>query len=167
MRWSSIPAIPLPPPLLASQLAYNNHYGRFAICNQSSTFWHFVFAAQNASFVNPRTLILSDIKFLIWRTPKSMRTMIGNRKQRPLIEYSLEKLAQKLISEGPHKYQAAGRRVRGLFNSKYAFDTTKAYHVWEHQYYPQYGTSFRSQKDFLKKYTDSTSHSRASLPMPH
>lgn len=54
---------------------------------------------------------------------------------------SLTKLAQKLASEGPHKYQTTPRRVRGLLNGKYAFDTINAYHVWEHPYYPQYGNS--------------------------
>ncbi|KAL6708648.1 hypothetical protein ACN47E_002629 [Coniothyrium glycines] len=50
----------------------------------------------------------------------------------------LVRLAQKLVSEGPFKLQHTPRRVRGLFNGKYAFDTSKAYHVWEHPNYPQY-----------------------------
>lgn len=50
---------------------------------------------------------------------------------------SLEKLAQKLVKEGPHKVEQTPRRVRGLFNGKFAFDTTSAYFVWEHPYYPQ------------------------------
>ncbi|KAF2647706.1 DUF427-domain-containing protein [Lophiostoma macrostomum CBS 122681] len=50
----------------------------------------------------------------------------------------LVKLAQKLASEGPHKIVPTPRRVRGLFNGKYVFDTTKAYHVWEHPWYPQF-----------------------------
>ncbi|OAL49074.1 DUF427-domain-containing protein [Pyrenochaeta sp. DS3sAY3a] len=50
----------------------------------------------------------------------------------------LEKLAQKLVSEGPHKVEQTPRRVRGLFNGKFAFDTTSAYFVWEHPYYPQF-----------------------------
>jgi len=49
----------------------------------------------------------------------------------------LAKLAQKIVSEGPHKAQPATRRVRGIFNGKYVFDTIEAYHVWEHPYYPQ------------------------------
>ncbi|KAF2710249.1 DUF427-domain-containing protein [Pleomassaria siparia CBS 279.74] len=49
----------------------------------------------------------------------------------------LTKLAQKLTSEGPHKFQETPRRVRGLLNGKYAFDTINAYHVWEHPNYPQ------------------------------
>jgi uncharacterized protein (DUF427 family) len=48
------------------------------------------------------------------------------------------RLAQKLVASGPHKAEHTARRVRGLFNSKYAFDTTNAYHVWEHPNYPQY-----------------------------
>jgi hypothetical protein len=50
---------------------------------------------------------------------------------------SLEKLAQKLASEGPYKYQSTPRRVRGLLDGQYAFDTVDAYHVWEHSRYPQ------------------------------
>ncbi|KAF1849541.1 DUF427-domain-containing protein [Cucurbitaria berberidis CBS 394.84] len=50
----------------------------------------------------------------------------------------LVKLAQKLVSDGPHKAEHTPRRVRGLFNGRYAFDTIQAYHVWEHPYYPQY-----------------------------
>ncbi|KAF1962269.1 DUF427-domain-containing protein [Byssothecium circinans] len=49
----------------------------------------------------------------------------------------LTKLAQKLAAEGPHKCEATPRRVRGLLNGKYVFDTINAYHVWEHPYYPQ------------------------------
>ncbi|ORX95874.1 hypothetical protein BCR34DRAFT_187234 [Clohesyomyces aquaticus] len=50
----------------------------------------------------------------------------------------LIKLAQKLTSEGPHKAEATPRRVRALLNGKYALDTTGAFHVWEHPYYPQF-----------------------------
>jgi len=56
-----------------------------------------------------------------------------------LTHYSLVKLAQKLLSQGPYKFERTSRRVRALFNGKYAFDTTKAYHVWEYEpRYPQY-----------------------------
>ncbi|KAF1972510.1 DUF427-domain-containing protein [Bimuria novae-zelandiae CBS 107.79] len=51
---------------------------------------------------------------------------------------NLAKLAQKLASEGPHKIEPTPRRVRALFGGKYVLDTTKAYHVWEHPYYPQF-----------------------------
>jgi hypothetical protein len=54
-----------------------------------------------------------------------------------MTSYSLERLAQKLASEGPHKYHPTHRRVRALFNAKYVIDSTDAYHVWEHPYYPQ------------------------------
>ncbi|KAK4690394.1 hypothetical protein P7C71_g6384, partial [Lecanoromycetidae sp. Uapishka_2] len=50
----------------------------------------------------------------------------------------LTKLAQKLIIEGPHKIEKTSRRVRGLFDGRYVFDTTAASHVWEHPYYPQF-----------------------------
>ncbi|KAF2686749.1 DUF427-domain-containing protein [Lentithecium fluviatile CBS 122367] len=50
----------------------------------------------------------------------------------------LKKLAQKLSSDGPYKYLSTPRRVRGLLNAKFAFDTINAYHVWEHPNYPQF-----------------------------
>ncbi|PVI05211.1 DUF427-domain-containing protein [Periconia macrospinosa] len=50
----------------------------------------------------------------------------------------LVKLAQKLSSEGLHKYEQTPRRVRGLLNGKYVFDTISAFQVWEHRFYPQY-----------------------------
>jgi hypothetical protein len=57
-------------------------------------------------------------------------------------DYSLVKLAQRLVRDGPRKIEATSRRVRGLFNGKYAFDTIKAHHVWElDTRYPQYVNS--------------------------
>lgn len=61
------------------------------------------------------------------------------------IRPSLEELAQKLITSGPHKVEVTPRRVRALFDGVFLFDTTSACHVWEHKYYPQYwvpATSF-------------------------
>ena len=54
------------------------------------------------------------------------------------ILYSLESLALKLISSGPHKVEATPRRVRALFGGVWLFDTISARHVWEYQYYPQF-----------------------------
>ncbi|KAI8943064.1 hypothetical protein NX059_001100 [Plenodomus lindquistii] len=50
----------------------------------------------------------------------------------------LVRLAKQLVAEGPHKAEHTARRVRGLFNGQYAFDTTDAFHVWEHSRFPQY-----------------------------
>ncbi|KAI9802530.1 MAG: hypothetical protein M1833_001602 [Piccolia ochrophora] len=50
----------------------------------------------------------------------------------------LAKLALDLLSSGPHKLEPTTRRVRTLFHDEYVVDTTVAYHVWEHPYYPQY-----------------------------
>ncbi|XP_014562331.1 hypothetical protein COCVIDRAFT_32774 [Bipolaris victoriae FI3] len=51
----------------------------------------------------------------------------------------LVKLAQTLIRDGPKRIEPTFRRIRGLFNGKYAFDTTQARHVWELDLrYPQY-----------------------------
>lgn len=51
---------------------------------------------------------------------------------------NLTKLAQKLVSEGPHKYEQTPRRVRGLFNGQFIFDSINAHHVWEHPYFPHF-----------------------------
>ncbi|KAL2053729.1 hypothetical protein ABVK25_006033 [Lepraria finkii] len=51
---------------------------------------------------------------------------------------SLTKLAQTLLANGPHKLENTSRRVRGLYDSIYVFDTTEALLVWEHPYYPQF-----------------------------
>ncbi|KAF2023373.1 DUF427-domain-containing protein [Setomelanomma holmii] len=65
----------------------------------------------------------------------------------------LARLAQKLVSNGPHKAERTSRRVRGLFNGRYAFDTTKALHVWEVPNYPQYyvpASSFTAEAKLTK-----------------
>jgi len=51
---------------------------------------------------------------------------------------SLARLAQNLLANGPHKLEKTSRRVRGLYDSVYIFDTTEARHVWEHPYFPQF-----------------------------
>ena len=55
-----------------------------------------------------------------------------------LVDQNLLKLAQKTAEQGFHKYERTPRRVRGLLNGEYAFDTTGAYYIWEHEHYPQY-----------------------------
>jgi len=59
---------------------------------------------------------------------------------------SLTKLAQTLLANGPHKIEKTSRRVRGLFDSIYVFDTTEASHVWEHPYYPHFYVPISSIK---------------------
>lgn len=54
------------------------------------------------------------------------------------VSASLEELARKLVSSGPHKVEVTPRRVRAQFDGVFLFDTTSARHVWEHQYYPQF-----------------------------
>ena len=52
---------------------------------------------------------------------------------------SLADLAAELIKPpAPFKIEETPRRVRGLFNKEYIFDTTHARHVWEKPYYPLY-----------------------------
>lgn len=43
-----------------------------------------------------------------------------------------------MLAEGPHKLEKTNRRVRGLFDKVYVFDTLEASHVWEHPYYPHF-----------------------------
>ncbi|KAH6864204.1 hypothetical protein B0T12DRAFT_452257 [Alternaria alternata] len=69
-------------------------------------------------------------------------------------ESSLVRLAQKLVRDGPCKIEHTARRVRGLLNGKYAFDTLNAHHVWELELrYPQYYvpiSSFTSNAKLLR-----------------
>jgi len=51
---------------------------------------------------------------------------------------SLTKIALDLLAKGPHKVEKTSRRVRGLYDSVWVFDTTAARHVWEFPWYPQY-----------------------------
>ncbi|KAL9586245.1 MAG: hypothetical protein Q9212_001021 [Teloschistes hypoglaucus] len=51
----------------------------------------------------------------------------------------LIELARSLTAaNGSLKIEPTYRRVRGQFDTHWLFDTTSAYHVWEHPYYPQY-----------------------------
>ena len=43
-----------------------------------------------------------------------------------------------MLEKGPHKLEITSRRVRGLYDGIYVFDTTEARFVWEHPYYPQF-----------------------------
>ncbi|KAF1991539.1 DUF427-domain-containing protein [Aulographum hederae CBS 113979] len=59
-----------------------------------------------------------------------------------------EALVMKLYTDGPHKIaSASGRRVRAMLGNEYIFDTTNAFHVWEHPFYPQY---YIPAKDFVR-----------------
>lgn len=59
-------------------------------------------------------------------------------RQAPTPATSLRELAQKLVTDGPRKKEKTTRRVRVLFDDIYLADSTSAYHVWEHDYYPYY-----------------------------
>ncbi|PHH70600.1 hypothetical protein CDD82_7025 [Ophiocordyceps australis] len=43
-----------------------------------------------------------------------------------------------MLKNGPRKVHAASRRVRVIFNHTTIVDTVNAFHVWEHQFYPQF-----------------------------
>lgn len=47
-------------------------------------------------------------------------------------------VARKFSTTPPQKIEETPRRVRGLFDKEYVFDTTHARLVWEHPYYPLY-----------------------------
>jgi hypothetical protein len=55
---------------------------------------------------------------------------------------SLIKLGEKLTTEGPHKVEGTPRRLRGLLDGKFIFDTTEGKYVWEHPYC-EFSFSFR------------------------
>jgi hypothetical protein len=50
------------------------------------------------------------------------------------IPFSLHDLAVKIATDGPTKLEPAKRRVRGLVDGSWLFDTTDAMFVWEHPY---------------------------------
>jgi hypothetical protein len=56
----------------------------------------------------------------------------------PTNNLSLETLAASLIKSGPVKVESTPRRVRGIFDGIFLFDTTSAKWVWEHKYFPQF-----------------------------
>lgn len=57
------------------------------------------------------------------------------------------KLAHNLLANGPHRLERTSRRVRGLYDSVYVFDTTEARHIWEHPYFPQFYIPSSAIKD--------------------
>jgi len=57
----------------------------------------------------------------------------------------LMSLGEKLTTEGPHKIERTPRRIRGLLNGVYVFDSLEACYVWEHSYYPYF---YIPKKDF-------------------
>lgn len=63
-------------------------------------------------------------------------------KTHPTDTSSLETLATNLIKFGPVKVESTPRRVRGLFDGVFLFDTTSAQWVWEHKYFPQFWIPF-------------------------
>ncbi|KAH8641644.1 hypothetical protein IG631_04585 [Alternaria alternata] len=81
-------------------------------------------------------------------------------------ESSLVRLAQKLVRDGPCKVERTARRVRGIFNGKYAFDTLNAHHVWELELrFPQYLSMNSSEGPHDTDHTqDTTYRYQASLP---
>lgn len=76
------------------------------------------------------------------------------------------RLAQKLVRDGPCKVERTARRVRGIFNGKYAFDTLNAHHVWELELrFPQYLSMNSSEGPHDTDHTqDTTYRYQASLP---
>lgn len=59
------------------------------------------------------------------------------------------KLAHNLLANGPHKLEKISRRVRGLYDSVYVFDTTNAHHVWEHPFFSHFCIPSNPVEDVL------------------
>ena len=55
------------------------------------------------------------------------------------------------MKEGPKKILPTPRRVRVIHNHTVIVDTTKALHVWEHDYYPQLYFPFTELKNCTTK----------------
>ena len=66
---------------------------------------------------------------------------------------SLAELASYLLTNGPRKVIPAQRRVRVVHNHSIIVDTTKAVHVWEHEFYPQFYVPLKDIKNCTYKDT--------------
>ncbi|KAK1757969.1 DUF427-domain-containing protein [Echria macrotheca] len=62
---------------------------------------------------------------------------------------SFEELAAKLATDGPVKQEPAKRRVRGLLDGRWIFDTLDAVFVWEHPYFPFFYVPFNAVSSSL------------------
>jgi uncharacterized protein (DUF427 family) len=51
-----------------------------------------------------------------------------------------------LMRDGPRRMKPSNRRVRAIFNGATIVDTTRAVHVWEHDYFPQF---YVPEKDLI------------------
>lgn len=71
-----------------------------------------------------------------------MNSSLYSVPQIPLSAASLKErlkgLARELLEKDPLKMEKTARRVRVLFDNTYLADSTSAYYVWEHEYYPQF-----------------------------
>ncbi len=71
-----------------------------------------------------------------------MNSSLYSVPQIPLSSASLKErlkgLARELLEKDPLKMERTARRVRVLYDNVYLADSTSAYHVWEHEYYPQF-----------------------------
>jgi hypothetical protein len=79
---------------------------------------------------------------------------------------SLRELAKHMLTAGPRKIFPTSRRVRVLFNNSYIVDTTAAFHVWEHDGFPQYyvpSTALRNCTSSKKEDIKAGSSAGASL----
>lgn len=63
---------------------------------------------------------------------------VSNPGEQALTLHSLGEFAKYMIMHGPRKAEATARRVRVIHNHTVIVDTIKAFHVWEHDAYPQY-----------------------------
>lgn len=72
-----------------------------------------------------------------------------------LTKFSLKELALKLLAEGPQKHERTPRRVRGLFDQIYIFDTLDACYVWEHPFFPHFYIPASAVKAGMLSKTDS------------
>ena len=68
-----------------------------------------------------------------------------------------------MLEKGPHKLEKTSRRVRGLYDGIYVFDTTEARFVWEHPYYPQFYIPKSAVKDAVLTKDESVDEDSAFL----
>lgn len=64
---------------------------------------------------------------------KSDQTVLTNANNVTYLS-PLEVVAERIFRDGPYKHEPAKRRLRGVLNGKWVFDTLDAEFVWEHPY---------------------------------
>ncbi|KAK6849809.1 hypothetical protein PG995_013642 [Apiospora arundinis] len=85
----------------------------------------------------------------------------------PKAQPDLQKLGERLLTQGPVKSLRTPKRVRIQFGSTIVADTTSALYVWEHDYYPFYYLPLSAFREGALHNPEETSSSPSSASFLH